>query len=114
MNFRCNLFKIYALFVPVRKLIAICLFLFFVGSLPVKAQFVESDERKKMWRKSKKRHKKREAFNPYLDKKKKDKPSEKLNKQNKREQRKQLKAAKKQKRRSMKKLGYKETKVKKA
>ena len=97
-----------------KRLLALTLFLFFIGTLPVKAQFTESDERKKMWRKSKKRHKNREAFNPYLDKKKKDKPSEKLNKQNKREQRKQLKAAKKQKRRSMKKLGYKETKVKRA
>lgn len=88
------------------------LILFFIGKTPMMAQFSESKERKKMWRKSAKRHKKREAFNPYLDKK--HKPSEELSKQNKREQRKQLKAAKKQKRRSMKKLGIKPTKVNKA
>jgi len=97
-----------------KRFLYLILFITFLGSLPVKAQFTESDERKKMWRKSGKRHKKREAFNPYLEKKKKDKPSEKLAKQNKREQKRQLKAAKKQKRRSMKKLGYKETKVKRA
>lgn len=108
-------FKIYALFVVMKKqILSIILFLLFTGSLPLKAQFTESDERKKMWRKSARRHKNREAFNPYLEKKKKDKPSEKLNKQNKRDIRRQTKAAKKQKRRSMKKLGIKPTKVKKA
>ncbi|MES2566959.1 MAG: hypothetical protein V4565_08840 [Bacteroidota bacterium] len=84
-----------------------------MGSIPLKAQFDESPERKEMWRRSKRKHKPREAFNPYLDKKK-TKPSRSLATQNAREQRKQLKAAKKQKRRSMKKLGYKETKVKRA
>jgi len=97
-----------------KKYIVLSLFLFFVGHLPIKAQFTESDERKKMWRKSGKRHKSREAFNPYLKKSKKDKPSSQLSKQNAREQKRQLKAAKKQKRKSMKKLGYKETKVKRA
>jgi hypothetical protein len=52
----------------VNKIITIVLFLFFIGQLPVKAQFTESKERKKMWRKSAKRHKAREAYNPYLDK----------------------------------------------
>jgi hypothetical protein len=93
-----------------KKIIVLSLLLFFIGQLPLKAQFTERDERKKMWRKSGRRHKPREAFNPYLDKKKK--PSQELSKQNAREQKRQLKAAKKQKRRSMKKLGYKETKVK--
>lgn len=95
-----------------KKIAFFTLILFFIGRTPIMAQFQESKERKKMWRKSAKRHKKREAFNPYLDKK--HKPSEELAKQNKREQRRQLKAAKKQKRRSMKKLGIKPTKVKKA
>lgn len=95
-----------------KKIAFLTLILLFIGQMPVMAQFQESKERKKMWRKSAKRHKKREAFNPYLDKK--HKPSEELAKQNKREQRRQLKAAKKQKRRSMKKLGIKPTKVKKA
>lgn len=92
-----------------RFLIFSLLFLF-IGTFPVKAQFTERKERKKMWRKSGRKHKAREAFNPYLDKK--TKPSQELSKQNGREQRRQLRAAKKQKRRSMKKLGYKETKVK--
>ncbi len=104
------LFKICALFVVMKKFIILSLFFLFIGQIPVKAQFTESDERKKMWRKSGKRHKAREAYNPYL--KKKEKPSQKLSKQNAREQKRQLKAAKKQKRKSMKKLGYKETKVK--
>lgn len=93
-----------------KRLIILSLFLFFAGALPLKAQFTERKERKKMWRKSGRKHKPREAFNPYLNKKKK--PSQELSKQNAREQRRQLRAAKKQKRRSMKKLGYKETKVK--
>lgn len=95
-----------------KKFIVLSLIIFFIGQTPIKAQFGESKERKKMWRKSGKKHKAREAFNPYLDKKKK--PSQELSKQNAREQKRQLKAAKKQKRRSMKKLGYKETKVKRA
>lgn len=97
-----------------KKLFILSFFILFVGQFSVKAQFTESDERKKMWRKSGKRHKPREAYNPYLKKKKKDKPSQQLSKQNAREQKRQLKAAKKQKRKSMKKLGYKEPKVKKA
>ena len=97
-----------------KKLIILSLFLFFVDQLPTKAQFTESNERKNMWRKSGRRHKPREAYNPYLKKKKKDKPSQELSKQNAREQKRQLKAAKKQKRKSMKKLGIKPTKVKRA
>lgn len=96
-----------------KKWLLLSLFLCLAGSLPLKAQFEESPERKEMWRKSKRKHKAREAYNPYLDKKK-TKPSKALSKQNAKEQKRQLKAAKKQKRRSMKKLGYKETKVKRA
>ena len=68
------LFKICALFVVMKKFIILSLFFLFIGQLPVKAQFTESKERKKMWRKSGKRHKAREAYNPYL--KKKEKPHE--------------------------------------
>ena len=75
-------------------------------------QFGESRERKKMWRKSARHRKNKEAFNPYLDKK--TKPSQELGKQSAREQKRQLKEARKQKRRNMKKLGLKPTKVKKA
>jgi hypothetical protein len=75
-----------------------------MASMPLKAQFSESKERKKMWRKSGRKHKPREAYNPYL--KKKTKPSQELGKQNAKEQKRQLKAAKKQKRKSKKKLGY--------
>jgi hypothetical protein len=53
------------------KRVAILLIFLFVAYLPVKAQFTESKERKKMWRKSFKRRKNRQAFNPYLDKKQK-------------------------------------------
>jgi hypothetical protein len=96
------------------KRISIILIFLFTAYLPIKAQYTESKERKKMWRKSFKRRKNRQAFNPYLEKKSKDKPSAQLNKTNARDQRRQLRAAKKQKKRSMKKLGIKETKVKKA
>ncbi len=94
------------------KRIAFILCLLFVGSLPLQAQFSESKERKKMWKKSGRRRKNREAFNPYLDKK--QKPSQELGKQNAKDQKRQLRAAKRQKRRNMKNLGIKPTKVKKA
>jgi hypothetical protein len=96
------------------KYIQYLLLLLVLSTLPLKAQFTESKERKKMWRKSGKRHKPREAFNPYLNKKGKDKPSSELSKQNSRDIKRMNKNAKKQKRRSMKKLGIKPTKVKKA
>ena len=96
------------------KQIIYILALSIISSLPVKAQFTESKERKKMWRKSGKRHKPREAFNPYLDKKGKNKPSSELSKQNAKDVKRMNRNAKKQKRRSMKKLGIRPTKVKKA
>lgn len=95
----------------IKKLGFVLLMVFFC-SLPAKAQFKESKERQKMWHKSKKRRKNREAFNPYLDKKQKQ--SQKEGKQNAHDLKKQEKMAKKQKKRSMKKLGYKPTKVKRA
>ena len=94
------------------KLLPLLLLCFFGFSTPLKAQFTESKERKKMWRKSFKRRKSRQSFNPYLDKK--HKPSEDLNKANSRDLKKQKRAARKQKKKSMKKLGIKEVKVKKA
>ncbi len=96
------------------KQILYILALSIIGSLPVKAQFTESKERKKMWRKSGRRHKPKEAFNPYLDKKGKNKPSSELSKQNAKDVKRMNRNAKKQKRRSMKKLGIRPTKVKKA
>lgn len=94
------------------KLVAFFLLFFFALATPAKAQFTESKERKKMWRKSFKRRKARQSFNPYLDKK--HKPSEELNKANAKDLKKQKRAARKQKKKSMKKLGIRETKVKKA
>lgn len=97
-----------------KKIIVLGLLLFFIGSLPVKAQFTESKERKKMWRKSGRRHKPREAYNPYLEKKKKDKPSSIIAKEEKEGTRKMKRQFKKQQRRNMKKLGIKPVKVKRA
>ncbi len=96
-----------------KHLILFLLTLFF-GQLPLKAQFTESDERKKMWRKSGKRHKAREAYNPYLKKKKKDKPSSIAAREEKKGVRKMRRDYRKQNKRNMKKLGIKPTKVKKA
>ncbi|MFO0323329.1 MAG: hypothetical protein ACK504_12985 [Bacteroidota bacterium] len=95
-----------------KKNVAIIVILF-LGSFSLKAQFTESKERKKMWRKSARSHKTREAFNPYLEKKGKDKPSSLLNKENAKQIKRMNKAARRQKRRSMRKLGIKPTKVKK-
>lgn len=97
-----------------KNLTVLGLLLFFIGSLPVKAQFSESKERKKMWRKSGRRHKAREAYNPYLDKKKKDKPSSIIAKEEKEGTRKMKRQFKRQQRRNMKKLGIKPVKVKRA
>lgn len=92
------------------KKLGLLLLFVFLYALPAKAQFEESKERKRMWHKSRKRGKKRMAFNPYLDKKEKE--SQKLGKQNARDLKKQEKMARKQKKSSMKKLGYKQPKVK--
>ena len=97
-----------------KRIIVLILCLLFIRSLPVKAQFSESKERKKMWRKSGRKHKTREAYNPYLNKKKKDKPSSIAAKQEKEGTKKMKRSFKKQQKRNMKKLGIKPTKVKKA
>jgi len=87
-----------------KKTIIFFLLLFGFSCFQSSAQFSESKERKKMWRKSARKHKNKDAFNPYLNKK--NKPSADLAKENIREQKRQLKAAKKQKRKNKKKLGY--------
>ena len=97
-----------------RKILVIILLLFFACQLPVKAQFTESKERKKMWRKSGKKHKAREAYNPYLDKKKKDKPSAKAAREEKEGTQKMKRGYKRRLKKEMKKRGIKPTKVKKA
>ena len=103
-----------ALICMMKKILAILITLIFFLNLTTKAQFSESKERKKMWRKSKNRHKKREAYNPYLDKKKKDKPSAQIAKEEKQGTRKMRRDYRRQQKRNMKKLGIKHTKVKKA
>ena len=97
-----------------RNIISIVLFIFFVGQLPVNAQFSESKERKKMWRKSGRKHKAREAYNPYLDKKKKDKPSAKAAREEKEGTQKMKRGYKRRLKKEMKKRGIKPTKVKRA
>jgi hypothetical protein len=77
----------------VKKLVFALLFVF-LYALPVKAQFQESKERKKMWHKSRKRGKKRMAFNPYLEKG--EKPSQKQGKENAKVMKQQAKGVKKQ------------------
>jgi hypothetical protein len=97
-----------------KKIVVIFLLFFYVGSLTLQAQFSESKERRKMWRKSSRKHKAREAYNPYLDKKKKDKPSSKIAKEDKSGSRKMKREYKRQNKRNMKKLGIKPVKVKRA
>jgi hypothetical protein len=100
-----------------KKILSLLLLLFFFLQIPLKAQFSESKERKRIWRKSmwaKKRGKKRVAFNPYLDKKRKDKPSSRMAKEEREGTRKMRRDFKKQNKRNMKKLGIKPIKVKKA
>ena len=100
-----------------KKIISYLLLLFFFLQLPLEAHFSERKERKRMWKKSmwaKKRGKKRIAFNPYLDKKKKDKPSSKMAKEEREGIRKMKRDYKRQNKRNMKKLGIRPTKVKKA
>ena len=97
-----------------KKIVVIFLLFFYVGSLNLQAQFSESKERRKMWRKSGRKHKAREAYNPYLDKKKKDKPSSKIAKEEKSGSKKMKRDYKRQNKRNMKKLGIKPVKVKRA
>ena len=96
------------------KRISILLIFLFIVYLPLKAQYTESKERKRMWRKSLHRRKNRQAFNPYLDKKNKDKPSAVAAAEEKQGTRKLKRDFKRQQRRTMKKMGIKAVKVKKA
>ncbi len=88
------------------KWIATLLCMLFIGLLPVSAQYSESKERKKMWRKSSKRRKNRQAFNPYLDKKNKDKPSSKLAREEKKGTRKMRRDFKREQRKNRKKINH--------
>lgn len=97
-----------------KKITGLLLLLFLIGTLPTKAQFSESKERKKMWRKSGKKHKAREAYNPYIKKKAKDKPSSIAAAEEKKGTKKMRRDYKRQNKRNMKKLGIKPAKVKKA
>ncbi|MBS1637429.1 MAG: hypothetical protein JST26_16050 [Bacteroidetes bacterium] len=90
------------------KYLLIIFSLFMLATAPLKAQFSESKERKRLWGHF--HRKQRDAYNPYLHKK--TKPSAELANQNKRDIRRGNRAAKKQAKRSMKKLGIKPTKIK--
>ncbi|MCW3078439.1 MAG: hypothetical protein JWO32_3048 [Bacteroidetes bacterium] len=89
---------------PVFKII---LFLLLIGFYPqnVHAQdkmFKQKKERKRIWRKWRKN---REAYNPYVDAKAKDKPSAKMARKNKKELKRQKRTAKKELRKNKKKFG---------
>lgn len=89
------------LFVSSMKKIIYILLLFILGNLTLHSQFSEKKERKRMWRKSaraKKHGKNREAFNPYLKKKNKDKPSSKAKREDEKAIRKMKKDFKRQNR----------------
>jgi hypothetical protein len=84
------------------------LLLFFVFSTQVAAQdqiYGEKRERHKVWRKSGK--KKRMSYNPYLDRKGKNKPSSKMAREDKKYIKRSNREAKKQMRHSKKGLGKK-------
>ncbi len=86
----------------IRFLAFIFLFCFFLTEQPTMAQnemFKQKKERKKLWRRWKKN---REAYNPYLNKKGKNKPSARMARGDKKELRRQKRIAKKQMRRNKK------------
>ncbi len=89
-----------------KKIIYSILIIFFVFSFNEiasqnDAMFKQKRERKRVWR----RHRtSKVAYNPYLNKKAKDKPSAQVNKANKREERRQKRNFKKQLKKSKKKL----------
>jgi hypothetical protein len=88
-----------------RLILAALIFLFVFSFNEVSSQnndmFKQKRERKRIWR----RHRtSKDAYNPYLNKKGKDKPSAKINKGNKKEDRRQKRAFKKQLKKSKKKL----------
>jgi hypothetical protein len=92
---------------PFLKILAFVLL--FVLPVEVQAQnddmFKQKRERKRLWRRWRGRERKNKtAFNPYLEKKAKDKPSARLAKGNKREIRQQKRMARRQMRKSKKKV----------
>jgi hypothetical protein len=90
------------------KTILKILLLFFVLSMhPAIAQnemFQEKPERKKLWKKWRKN---RQSYNPYLDKKGKNKPSARIAKGDRKDIKRSNRQAKRQMRRSKRKTGYK-------
>jgi hypothetical protein len=88
-----------------RLILAALIFLFVFSFNEVSSQnndmFKQKRERKRIWR----RHRtSKDAYNPYLSKKGKDKPSARINKGNKKEDRRQKRTFKKQLKKSKKKL----------
>lgn len=86
------------------RLLCYLLLSFFVSQhqfLPAQNLNPNRKERKKVWRKWKKNN---QSYNPYLDKKAKNKPSAKLAREDKKELGRQKKAARKQMRRSRKRV----------
>jgi len=80
------------------RIVALFLFSIFFCVAPAHAQdnvYSHSKEHKRVWKKWRKN---RQSYNPYLEKKKRNKPSAVLARENKREMKRQQKRAKRQKR----------------
>lgn len=85
-----------------RLTLLLFLFLFSLnGSAQQNEMFKQKRERKRVWRKWRS---KREAYNPYVDAKAKNKPSARMARGDKKELKRQKRAAKRQLRRSKRKL----------
>ena len=82
-----------------RRLAFLVLLLLWLPSAAQDDMFSEKRERHRVW---KKWNRKRDAYNPYLDRKRKDRPSQQMARDNKREIKKQQRTGKKQMRRSKK------------
>jgi hypothetical protein len=88
----------------IRFLVVLLLFVGFSSPILVaqNEMFKQKKERKKMWKRSKNRRKNREAYNPYLERKAKNKPSARMARGEKKELRRQKRLAKKQMKRGKK------------
>ena len=71
--------------------------------LPAQYDFSEKKERHKIWRKT--FRKKRQSYNPYLDRKRKDKPSAQMARENKKDVKRQQRNAKKVMRKNRREIG---------
>ena len=90
-----------------KLLLRLLLFSFLIShhSLPAQnGDFKQKKERKKLWKKWRKN---RQSYNPYLDRKNKNKPSVQLARENRKEIKRQNRIAKKQMRRSKRSTGRK-------